>query len=356
MSRTVKIGIVGAGTIGTVHAGAFGAVRGVEVAAVSEIDAGKLQAAGEQFKVARLFADYREMLASDIDAVVVAVGNTLHKQVAVAALQAGKHVLLEKPMAMNAGEAAAIVRAARQAKRVLQLGMVNRQNPACRLVRDHVQRGVFGKIYHLRATLIRRRGIPGLGGWFTTKAQSGGGPMIDIGVHYFDLAMWLSGLWQPTSVSAMTYAKFGKNMRQYRYVNMWAGPPRYDGVCDVEDYATGMVRFGRAATLTFEIAWAANCREENFVEILGDKAGARLLDGKPLTILTEQGEQIVDVAPQFNANANLFESQAQSFAARCRGETPAEPYATGEEGVTMMKVIDAVYASGRTGRETRIAP
>ena len=92
-----------------------------------------------------------------------------------------------------------------------------------------------------------------------------------------------------------------------------------------------MIRFGRQATMTFEVAWAANCREESFVEILGDKAGARLLDGKPLTILTENEEHLVDVAPQFNPNVNLFESQAHGFAARCRGETPAEPFATGEE-------------------------
>jgi predicted dehydrogenase len=355
MSKTVKIGIVGAGAIGNVHAGAFGAVSGAQVAAISDIDAAKLKAAGEKYKVSGLFENYRDLLGTDVDGVVVAVGNTLHKEVSVAALKAGKHVLLEKPMAMNAGEAQAIVQASRQAKKVLQIGMVNRQNPAGRLIRDHVRKGTFGKIYHMRATLIRRRGIPGLGGWFTTKAQSGGGPMIDIAVHYFDFAMWMSGLWKPTSASAMTYAKFGTDMRKYRYVSMWAGPPKFDGVCDVEDYATGIIRFGRAATMTFDIAWAANSREENYVEILGDKAGVRLLDGKPLTILTEHGEHIADIAPQYNANVNLFESQARSFAARCRGEEPAEPYATGEEGVTMMKVIDAVYASGKNGKEVRIS-
>ena len=204
----------------------------------------------------------------------------------------------------------------------------------------------------MRAVMVRRRGIPGLGGWFTTKAQSGGGPMIDLGVHQFDMAMHLSGLWNPTAVSAKTYSKFGSKMADYTYVNMWAGPPKFGGVCDVEDYSPGFVRFGDKATLSFEIVWAANSAEESFVEILGDKAGVRALGTKELVILTEHAGQLADISPQFQTKVNRFEAEAKSFVAACRGECP--PHATAQEGLTVMKLIDGIYASSKVGAEVAI--
>ncbi len=352
MAGSFKIGIVGLGAIGNVHADAFKATGAAEVGAVCDVDAEKLTKAGDRLGVKARFTDHRDLLASDVDAVIVAVGNTLHRTVAVDALKAGKHVLVEKPMAMNAREAADIVAAAKKAKKTLQVGMVWRQNPAAQLIREYVEKGFFGEIYHIRAVMLRRRGIPGLGGWFTTRAQSGGGPMIDLGVHWFDLSMWLSGLWNPTSVSAKTYAKFGPNMKAYRYVSMWAGPPKFDGKFDVEDYSTGFVRFGKKASLSFEISWAGNTQNEAFVELLGDKAGVRAFDGKPLQILTEHGDRPADILPQFNADANGFQGQAKAFADACLGKRP--PAATGEEGVTVMKLIDAIYRSSDQNEEVAL--
>jgi len=230
--------------------------------------------------------------------------------------------------------------------------MVRRQAPAAQVVRQYVEQGLFGEVYHMRAVMIRRRGIPGLGGWFTTKAASGGGPMIDLGVHWFDLVMWLSGQWAPTAVSAKTYAKFGKDMKEYKYVGMWAGPPKFDGVCDVEDYAAGFVRFGQKATMDFDIAWAANAHSDSYVEIMGDRGGARLMDGNPLRIFMEQEGRLVDVCPQLNEKVNTFEIQARKFVAACRGECP--PAATGPQGLTVMKLIDAIYASSEANREVAI--
>jgi predicted dehydrogenase len=232
------------------------------------------------------------------------------------------------------------------------MGMVWRQNPAARVIREYVTGGEFGEIYHIRTVLTRRRGIPGLGGWFTTRAASGGGPMIDLGVHFFDVAMWMTGLWNPTAVSARTYAKFGPRMQDYRYVGMWAGPPKLDGTFDVEDYSTGFVRFGGKASMTFEISWAGNAPDESYVDILGDKGGVRAFDGKPLQILTEHNRRPANITPLFNTENNNFLSQAKSFVAACRGEAP--PAATAEEGVTVMKLIDAIYASSENGREVKV--
>ena len=230
MAEKLKLGIVGMGAIGTIHAAAHQAVGEADVHAICDVDAETLAQTGDRFGVRARFERYQEMLESDIDAVMVWVGNTLHRDVAVAALEAGKHVFLEKPMAMNAKEAAEIVAAAEKADAILQMGMVRRCAPEVRIARQWAEEGLFGEVYHVRAVMVRRRGIPGLGGWFTTLAESGGGPMIDLGVHWFDAAMHVSGLWRPTSVSAKTYAKFGPKMDRYKYVSMWAGPPHLDGV------------------------------------------------------------------------------------------------------------------------------
>ncbi len=347
----LKVGIIGTGAIGAVHADATRACAAAELAALCDVNPDRLAAEGRRLNVTQLFTDYRKLLRTDVAAVSVCVGNARHREVAVAALRAGKHILLEKPMAMNAGEAAAIAAAGRRARKVIQIGMVNRQRAEVQLARDYVARGLLGKIYHIHAMLIRRRGIPGLGGWFTTQALSGGGPLIDLGVHWFDAAMFVSGLWNPTRVSAQTYAKFGSPMRRYRYVSMWAGPPKYDGVCDVEDYAVGFVRFGGAATLDFNICWAANAEDRGFIEILGDKGGLKLLDGKPLTLLTEHHGRPANITPQY-PEVNPFHVQAAKFAAACRGL--AQPAATAEEGVTVMKLLDAVYRSSRLGKEVDI--
>jgi len=302
--------------------------------------------------VKNCFTDYRKLLASDVDAVSVCVGNALHKKVAIAALRAGKHILLEKPMAMNATQAKAIVDAADKAGKLVQIGMVNRQKPDAQVLREYITGGHLGHIYHMRCVLIRRRGIPGLGGWFTTKSASGGGPLIDLGVHWFDMAMWLSDHWNPTAVSAMTYAKFGPDMKNYKYVGMWAGPPKLNGVCDVEDYSTGFVRFADKATMSFEICWAANAQEENYVELLGDKGGARILSGQPLTIYTEHNGRLADIQPKFDEKDKRFQVQAAKFIQACRGKCP--PAATARQGLVTMKLIDAIYASSARGREIKI--
>jgi len=354
MAGKLKVGIIGAGTIGKVHAEAYQATGEAELAAVCDIDAARTAALADKYGAKAHCGDYHELLKTDVDAVSVCVGNVLHKEVALAALAAGKHVLLEKPMAMNVAEAAEIADAARKASTVTQIAMVQRQNAGPQLVRRLVADGVFGEVYHMRAVIMRRRSIPGLGGWFTTRAQSGGGPLIDLGVHWFDLAMWLSGHWRATRCSGKTYAKFGPRMKDYVYTTMWAGPPRYDGVFDVEDYAAGMVRFADEATMTFEISWAVNAADQAYVEIMGTEGGARVLEGGQdgaVKIYGEYQGRVADIMPQTQP-VNRFHEQARKFLAACRGERP--PVVPVEEGLVVMKLIDAIYASSQACREVEI--
>ncbi|MCD4824032.1 MAG: Gfo/Idh/MocA family oxidoreductase [Phycisphaerae bacterium] len=355
MAKNVKLGIIGINSIGATHANACVKTGAMEIAAICDVAAEPLEEAAKKYDVSAsaCFKDYRKMLAeADIDAVAVCTPNVFHKEMAIAALEAGKHVFLEKPMAMSAAEGAEILAAAEKAKGVLQMGMVQRQQAQAAELRKLVTEGKLGEIYHMHTVLIRRRGIPGLGGWFTTKAMSNGGPLIDLGVHWFDLAMHISGHWNPTAVSAKTYAKFGSPIKDYTYVSMWAGPPKLDGVCDVEDYATGFVRFGDKATLSFEIAWAANTEGKAFVEILGDKGGARIVDSDDLVVFGEEGSRLTDVKYGFHTEATSYDQQMLKFAAACRGEIP--PVATAKEGLTVMKLIDAIYTSSETNKEVVI--
>lgn len=353
MSGLLKVGLIGTGTIGTVHSEAMQATGKAELVAMCDLDAAKLANRAARFGVKKTFTDYHEMLKSDVEAVVVGVPNHLHRQIAIDSLAAGKHVLLEKPMAMNAAEGQDIAAATKKSGKLLTVAMCNRQNPQVQVAREYIAAGHFGNIYHMRTVLIRRRGIPGMGGWFTTKSKSGGGPMIDIGVHWFDLSMFLSGCWKPTSVSASTYAKFGPRMKDYVYVDMWAEPEKIEGVCDVEDYSTGFVRFEGGATMVFDIVWAANAQDQQYIEIMGDKGGARLVDGdKPLTIFTENNGNIADIQPKYRGNVNSYVVQDRKFIEAIRGERPVE--VPPEQGVVTMKLIDAIYASSEQGKEVAI--
>jgi predicted dehydrogenase len=141
-------------------------------------------------------------------------------------------------------------------------------------------------------------------------------------------------------------------MRDYKYVGMWAGPPKYDGTFDVEDYSTGFVRFGRKATLSFEISWAANAKEEAYVEILGTKGGARVMDGQPLHVLTEHNGHLADILPKYDSSVNIWKTQMAKFLAACRREI--KPVATAQQGLTLMKLLDAIYNSAKQGKEVAV--
>ena len=349
MAAKLRVGIVGMGAIGNVHAEAYQKVDDIEIAALCDADEKVLARAGEKYGVSNCVSDFDALLKSDIDVVNVSVGNVLHKKFAIAALEAGKHVFLEKPMALNAAEAEEIVASAKKAGKVLQIGMVYRFGPEAQLIRDCAKQGMLGEVYHMSGVLTRRRGIPGLGGWFTTRAQSGGGPMIDLGVHWFDLSMFLADRWNPTSVSAKTYAKFGPRMKNYNYVNMWAGPPKLDGTFDVEDYSTGFIRFGEKATMSFEIAWACNVERSRYIELLGDKGGVKYCIGEPPVFFTEHGGRPANIQPLYDKSLNQFEEQARVLVANCHGEQ--NEAATGRQGVTVMRLIDAIYASSEANRE-----
>ncbi len=353
------LGIIGAGAIGNVHAET--ATRaGIPIAGVWDINPAKGAAFGAKHKTARVCASVKELLAiKEIQAVVVAVPNHDHAQVAIEALEAGKTVFLEKPMALNAKECDAIIGMLERTKGRLQMGFVCRGTPASRTVKHFIDAGTFGQLYHIKCSLYRRRGVPGLGGWFTSKAKSGGGPLIDLGVHVLDLALYLAGNPRAERVSGATYATFGPRMKDYVYTDMWAGPPKLDGVFDVEDQATALIRCAGGLTIELNVTWAMNVQESrmtNGITLFGSKAGCFMpIFGKELTICTESERRVADLTPEFvsgNPEHAAWDEQYRMLAELVTKGTPA--HADAKAGRAVQAVIDALYESSAAGHEVDV--
>jgi predicted dehydrogenase len=349
--KSVKIGILGAGNIGRVHIESLQRVMGAEVVAVADTDTETAAAAREKYSIPEVFSDYRKLLKlPDVDAVFVCTPNVFHKEMVINSVRAGKHVFCEKPMALNAAEAKKMVVAAREKKRILFMGFCNRFHGKSRGLKEMIEAGKLGDIYHSVVSVTRRRGVPAIGGWFTQKSQAGGGALIDIGVHMLDLTLWLMGFPKPVSISGAAYSKFG-HRKDYVYTSMW-GEPVPGGKFDVDDYATAFVRFDNGATLTLECSWAANIPQMPWTSyLMGDKGGARFDFDAGLEIYTEDSGFIADVKHQFARQNNYVDEDAH-FIACVQGKE--KPMCTGEQGLTVQQIIDGIYKSSETGREVRI--
>ena len=292
----------------------------------------------------------------EVEAVAIAVPNNVHLECALRAIEKRKHVLLEKPMAMSVAECDRILAAAKSSDRVLQLGFVCRGTPTARAAKAFIDAGRLGRIYHAKCSTYRRRGIPGLGGWFTTKAKSGGGPLIDLGVHVIDLVRYLTGKPKAIRASGACYATFGSPISEYRFVDMWAGPPRLSGTCDVEDHATALIRCEGGLTIELNVTWAMNQPDgelKDGIYLFGDKGGASFETfGKDLTISTEENGRIVDVKPIIEPGdpmTKAWDAQYEQFiAATTRG---VAPHATGADGRAIQAIVETIYRSSAEERE-----
>ncbi|MHC4416331.1 MAG: Gfo/Idh/MocA family protein [Planctomycetota bacterium] len=354
-----EIGIIGAGRVAGLHAEAA-AKAGLRVGAVCDVDEARARALAEQCPGAAVTTSRDELLSRpEIAAVAVATPNVYHKETAIAALRAGKDVLLEKPMAMSPAECDEIIETIRQTGRLLQLGFVCRCAPAAVAVRELLAAGRLGRIYHAKASLCRQRGIPGLGRWFTTKSMSGGGVLMDLGVHLLDLVLYLTGFPRATQASAICTSNFGAPLDRYVFEEMWAGPPNLGGVFDVEDGVTALIRFETGLSMELNVTWAVDLPEDvlrtGFV-LLGDQGGCFFnVWRNQLTVTTERQGALVHqepALPEGDAWAAAWREQYVRFA-RAVTERVA-PDASAENGRAVQTLIDAVYRSGREGREVDV--
>ncbi len=352
---TLKLGIIGAGGIGQVHLqAAADNSETVSVTWIADVNAESSEKAAKKFNIPNHAGDPQELIdSSDVDAVIVAVPNKFHAPLAKAVLAAGKDVLIEKPMAMNTAQCQEVIDLAQD--RILQIGLVHRYSSVATTAKQFIEAGRLGDIYHAKTNIYRRRGIPGLGGWFTTKDVSGGGPLIDLGVHIMDLAMFLMGDLKPVRVSGKVYANFTKDMKNYLYENMWAGPPRLDGTCDVEDSAHALIRFEHGVTMEVNATWAGNFPEgslPNIIGVFGNKGGATFqIGGDRVQIATEEDGHNVDIEPLLR-KTNPFTEQMRVFAHNVKTRT--QPHANGEAGKRVQSLIDAIYQSSELDREVEL--
>ncbi|MHC4716544.1 MAG: Gfo/Idh/MocA family protein, partial [Planctomycetota bacterium] len=269
MAKSLKVGIIGAGGISRVHIEGYLKCPNVQVLAICDIDARRARGQSEAYDIPHWFDSADDLLRiKEIEAVTVCTPNYDHKRSTLKALRAGKHVLCEKPIAMNAREGQAMVDAARKARRKLQIGMHMRFTGDVQYAKGLIESGAIGKPYYARSRSIRRRGVPSWG-VFGQKKLQGGGPLIDIGVHAIDLTWYLMGSPRPLAVSGMTYETIGNTPGHSGQFGPWDWK-----TYDVEDFAVALVRFADGATMTVESGFCVNLDKNAFgCHVVGDKGG-----------------------------------------------------------------------------------
>ena len=347
-----RVGIIGIGGIfkGS-HIWEYLEDERLEVVALCDIiEERATEIRDKYFPNAAVYTDFRELLKDEtIDSVDICTPNYLHSIIAVAAFEAGKHVFCEKPDAVNVEEVLKMNRAAEKAGKTLMIMRNNRFSPASQYAKKYIASGAMGDIYCGRCGWQRRRGIPGKGGWFTTKAQSGGGPLIDLGVHMIDLAIWLMGSPKPVTVTGSTYCKFADSDTSDS-VNSDFGDKVSGGTFDVEDLAMGTIRFDNGAQLQIEFSWASNIKQENrFVELRGTKSGLTWRDGD-VEVFTEMHGQGCDIHPS-NLQPEKKEHVLNLINFYDVVIDGKEPVFKPQQGIDMIKILCAIYKSAETGRE-----
>jgi len=346
MSEKLKIGVVGLG-MGNAHICGYKKHPGCEVVAIADLDEARLKARGDEHGIKGRYKSLTEMLkANKLDIVSIATPNKFHKPLAIEALEAGCNVLCEKPMAMNADEARDMLKAAKKAKKRLMINFSYRFTEQSWAMKQTVESGILGDIYFARTQWHRRRGLPGFGGWFGQKALAGGGPLIDLGVHRLDLALWLMNYPKPTWVMGSTYDPIASAKAK-------AEGKKFD----VEDMAVGLIKFENGATLEIEASWAANIKEREHMStrLLGTKAG--LLQHNVNEGYEYEAEFYVEREgcqydmklhpPVPQANSSMFHYVDSIINGKPN-------IATAEEGIIVMEILDAIYKSAKTGKPVQM--
>ncbi|HIW33268.1 MAG TPA: Gfo/Idh/MocA family oxidoreductase [Candidatus Paenibacillus intestinavium] len=348
----IRIGIIGGGNIGGVHAKEFTALANeCEVIAITDVNLAVANDKARQYSIPHV-AESAEALIQrdDIDAVAIGVPNQYHTDLVLLALEAGKHVLIEKPMAIHAEAARQIVKASQKSDRIVMVSHQMRWESVPMQIKQQIDRGELGRIYTAKTGWFRRKGIPGWGTWFTQMNQSGGGPLIDIGVHMLDLALYLMGNQKPVSVYGATYAEFGPVRKG---IGTW-GTPNWNGIYDVEDLATALIKMEDGSTLSLEVSWAVHMDTDNspFIHLMGSEGGASYQGAKG-KLLTEKFDTPIEtnlIKPDHDEGERA--RMSRHFLACIR--EGKQPITSVWSGFTNNLVLDAIYESSRTGNEVKL--
>ena len=347
-TKKINLAVIGTGWPGQQHARVMAEIPEARLYACADLDGARRAEFNATYSPEKCYGDYHELLADpELDAAIICLPNFLHFPATLAALEAGKHVLCEKPPTMNAAEMKVVHEEATKRGLLYYFSRQFRFTPGMRAARQLIADGRLGTIYHAKATWVRSRGIPqGVGGWFTEKKRSGGGALIDIGVHALDSAWYLMGTPRPIAVSAQVYRNFEHLVQ--------------DPVFDVEDAAFAFIRFENGAVVHLETSWAGNLpddipqgqcfgREINNSVVYGTKGTIRL---KPLSLFEDQNGALVTVPVEPPDDLDSFELQLRNFVDAIAGR--AEPVNNADQAVRLMEMLDAIYTSSTSQREVPI--
>ncbi|WP_274362191.1 Gfo/Idh/MocA family protein [Paenibacillus thermotolerans] len=354
MDKKIKVAIIGCGTIAnSAHIPAYLQNPNAEIKYFCDIIKERAEKAVKDYNCGEAITDYHTILNDpEVEAVSICTPNNGHAAISIDCLRAGKNVLCEKPAARTYAEALEMKKAQNETGKVLNIGVVNRFNTGVNIIKNMIENGELGELYHVYVSFRSHRSIPGLGGAFTTKAIAGGGVLIDWGVHFLDIVMYCSGDPDPKTVTGQAYCKLGKDMENYTYTSMWAGPPNYEGTYDVDDFVTGMIRTA-GPTITFNGAWAQNIAvNEMYIDFLGDKAGIRLQYGSDFKLYSAKNGALLETTPTYNSS-NMFHNEIDGFLNCIRtGEKLPSHIDT---VILSSKIMQAIYDSSESGKEISLA-
>ena len=359
MTRSrLRVGVIGVG-IGTLHLQGYARNPDVDIVAIADLDDERVRHAAAEYAVTTTYRHYEELLAdSRIEAVSICLPNFLHAPVAIAALRAGKHVLVEKPLARNSAEGRAMLAAAEASGKVMMINFNRRFREDVLWLKRRIAAGGLGQIYYAKAFWMRRSGIPRLGSWFVSKEQAGGGPLVDLGIHVLDMALFMLGEPAVRRVTAATYAAFGP-----RGLKGWKGRASSSDTglaYDVEDLATAFLRLEGGATLHLEASWAthSSAMDDFGVTFYGTEGGAELFVRNYATTNTLRLFSDVDgVATDTSVEVRSTEGRSElidRFVDAIFDRGPTDPSAL--EGLRRTAVLEACYASAAAGHELELDP
>ncbi len=348
----LKVGIIGNGGISNSHInGYLNLGDEVEIVACCDINFPKAQAYAKKYNIPNVYDNCYDMLENnDLDIVSVCTWNNAHAECSIAALNAGCHVLCEKPMAMNTEEALKMKEAAEKNGKLLMIGFVRRHGNDAKEAIEYVKQDTLGEIYYAKASYLRRCGFPG--GWFGNKELSGGGPLIDLGVHVIDLTRYIMGNPKPVTVFGATFDKIGA--RSHIKSGGWQSETEVkEEIFTVEDLATAMIRFDNGAVLQVEASFNLNTKKgSGDIYLFGNKAGLSL---SPFELYTECNNQLADITPLGKNDFDFdrdFKREIKNFVDTVNGK--AECIATADDGIELMRILDAIYLSAQTGKSVDI--
>lgn len=361
--KRLRVGVIGLGYAGTTHLESFRALPGIEVVALAGKEEERLALLAAQHGIPHTYADGEDLIArDDLDIVSIATPNVLHDRLAVAALESGKHVFCEKPLAVTAEGAQAMIDAATRADRVLEVAFNHRRRADVQWVADYLRTEGIGRIYHARASWKRRAGIPGLRSWFTSPALAGGGALIDLGPHIVDTVLHLLDEPRVRTVSAVTHGELGRAGygAMDRVDQMTSG----EGF-DVEDLAAALLRLEGGASVALEISWAGHAvdDEDISIELLGVDGGVRLFIPRykgedTIRVYRDRSGTPLTLAPDVRVAGGEHPLVIAEFVESVRAQREGRPGRDEAEHhrrlLERVKIIDACYRSATQGREVEL--